>query len=485
MFERDDVFIGNRWVKPSGTDRIEVVSPSTEEVVGRVPASTAEDVDRAVAAARKAFTDGPWPRMSLAERSDALRRLVQEFDKVADEAVELQIDEMGGTRQFVNGVTRFWAAFLERYIQDTELVQFREVRAGTAGEVLVLREPIGVTAGVTPWNAPLMTMATKFIPSLLMGCPMVLKPAPEAPLSCYALADAVIAAGLPEGTLSFLNGGIDVGQALVGHAGIDMATFTGSPGGGAAVASLCGSQVKPAQLELGGKSAAIILDGDIDSYLPSLIGNSLRNVGQICISTNRVLVNEDQHDELVERLVDRVASMKVGDPHDDDTDFGPLVASRQRDRVEHFIAAGQAEGAKVVLGGGRPPGFDKGWYVEPTIFVNVENSMSIAQEEIFGPVLSVIKYRDEDEAVAIANDSVYGLGGAVFSSDVERAVSVASRIETGTCAINDAMPSGGGGPFGGYKRSGLGRERSREGLEAFLEIKSVSLPPGYSLDAAS
>jgi betaine-aldehyde dehydrogenase len=257
-------------------------------------------------------------------------------------------------------------------------------------------------------------------------------------------------------------------------------TFTGSAHAGRAIAAACAERLCRVTLELGGKSPAVILPGvDMTPFLPALIGGSLRNSGQICVSTNRVIVHEDDRDRVVAQLVDYVSQMKVGDPHDTDTDFGPLAAERQRWVVEHFIASGIAQGARVALGGGRPADQPRGWYVEPTVFVDVDPTMAIAQEEIFGPVLSVMTYRDEREAVAIANDSRYGLGGAVFAHEPEHGIVIASRIVTGTCSVNGGPPSGGGAPFGGRKDSGLGYERDVEGLESFLELKSVTLPPDY------
>jgi aldehyde dehydrogenase (NAD+) len=480
VFERKDHFIGGNWQRADGGDLLEVISPSTEEVVGRVPAAGPAEIDLAVGAARSAFAGGPWSRMSLAERAGYLRQLAAELHARREESVELQIDEMGGTRQFINANVDGIGPFLDRMLADAENVRFREVRDGTVGKVVVLREPAGVTAAVTPWNSPVMVAVTKLFPSLLMGCPVVLKPAPESPLSAYVIAEAVAAAGLPAGTVSIVNGGVRAGAYLVGHPGIDFVTFTGSRGGGRAIATACADRLRRVVLELGGKSAAVILPGvDMAPYLASLVGNSLRNSGQICISTNRVLVHADDRDTVVGQLVDYVSRMKIGDPHDADTDFGPLAAARQRDNAERFIASGLAEGAKVVLGGGRPASRPKGWYVEPTIFIDVDNRMEIAQEEIFGPVLSVITYRDEDEAIAIANDSVYGLGGAVFAADAGHGLDVAAKIITGTCSVNGGPPSGGGGPFGGRKQSGLGCERAVEGLESFLELKSVALPAGY------
>jgi aldehyde dehydrogenase (NAD+) len=481
VFDRKEHFIGGNWHKAGGGDLLEVISPSTEEVVGRVPVAGPAEIDAAVASARAAFTDGPWRRMSLAERGGYLRRFAAELDARRAESVELQIDEMGGTRQFINANVDGIGPFLDRMLADAEEVRFREVRDGTVGKVVVMREPVGVTAAVTPWNSPVMVAVTKLFPALLMGCPVVLKPAPESPLSAYVIAEAVAAAGIPEGVVSIVNGGVQAGAYLVGHPGVDFVTFTGSRGGGRAIATACGDRLRPVVLELGGKSAAVILPGvDMAPYIPSLVAASLRNSGQICISTNRVLVQADDRDTVVGQLADYVSRLKIGDPHDPDTDFGPLAAARQRDNAERFIASGLAEGAKVVLGGGRPASQPKGWYVEPTIFVDVDNRMEIAQEEIFGPVLSVISYRDEAEAIAIANDSVYGLGGSVFAADVEHGLDVAAEIVTGTCSVNGGPASGGGGPFGGRKQSGLGCERAVEGLQSFLELKSVALPAGYA-----
>jgi aldehyde dehydrogenase (NAD+) len=480
MFERHVHFIGGAWVAAQGAETIEVVSPSTEEVVGRVPVSVPAEVDIAVAAAREAFDNGPWPRLRVPQRAEFLRRLVAGLLTRRESVLSLQIDEMGATRKFAGENFDLISPFLERMITDAGKIPLREVRDGTTGKVLVLREPVGVTAGVTPWNSPVFVELSKLFPSLLMGCPIVLKPAPESPLSAYMIAEAVHEAGIPEGVVSIVNGGVGIGAHLVAHPGVDFVTFTGSPAGGRAIGAACAERIRPVTLELGGKSAAVVLPGvDMAPYLPVLVATSLRNSGQICISNNRVIVHQDDRDRVVEQLVDYVSQLKVGDPHDPETDFGPLAAERQRQVVERFIASGLAEGAKIVFGGGRPADQHKGWYVEPTIFVDVDPKMEIAQEEIFGPVLSVITYADEEEAVAIANDSKYGLGGRVFATDPEHGIEIASRIVTGTCAINLGPASGGGAPFGGRKESGLGYERDVEGLESFLNLKSVTLPAGY------
>jgi aldehyde dehydrogenase (NAD+) len=471
-------FIGGRWVEASGTGWLDVVSPSTEETIGRVPEATPADIDRAVVAARHAFDHGPWPRLSVEERVGHLRRFLDAYDELAQEAVETQIDEMGGTRRFLAPLSTGLRSFAERTMADALAIKFSEEREGVAGKVLVFREPIGVVAGIVPWNAPVHMAVGKLMPSLLTGCPMVLKPAPESPLSAYVLSRAFEAADLPEGVVSIVPGGRGVGEYLVGHAGVDKVTFTGSTQAGAQIAATCGAQIKPVTLELGGKSAAIILeDAELDIHLPALIGKSLQNTGQMCIATTRLLVQRNQHADFVARLVDYVANMRLGDPHDPDSELGPLVAKRQRDRVESFIKSGIDEGATVAYGGGRPTDLHRGWYVEPTVFDQVDNTMTIAREEIFGPVVAVLPYDNEDEAIAIANDSSYGLGGAVFTADLEHGIEVARRIRTGTFSVNDGPFGGGGGPFGGYKRSGLGRERGPEGLESFLQLKSVALPP--------
>ena len=477
MWTRDQLYVGGRWEAPTGEDRVTVVSPTTEEPFGLVPEAAGADVDAAVAAARYAFEHGPWPRMAFEQRADALGRFVAAIEQRMAEAVDLQIDEMGGVRKFLGPATGGAGPFFTRMVGDGRTIPFREARDGVTGPVVVLGEPIGVVAGIVPWNAPVMAALTKILPALLMGCPIVLKPAPESPLSAYLLAEAFDEASLPPGLFSILPGGVAVGRELVAHPGVDMVTFTGSTVAGRQIAATCGEQVKPAALELGGKSAAVVLDdADLDRYLSVLVDNALRNTGQVCVATSRILVPRRHQDEIVERLVDAVAAMRTGDPHDQQTDFGPLATARQRERVEGYIATGRDEGAKVVLGGGRPPGLDRGWFVEPTIFVNVDPSMTIAREEIFGPVLAVVSYDSDDDAVAIANDSAYGLGGAIYTADPDRALAIAGRIRTGTCQINDGLPAGGGGPFGGYKQSGLGRERGPEGLESFLELKSVAFP---------
>jgi betaine-aldehyde dehydrogenase len=345
---------------------------------------------------------------------------------------------------------------------------------------MVTKEPVGVVAAITPWNVPLFLAAAKLSPALLAGCAVVFKPAPETPLDANVLAEILAEAGLPKGVLSVVPAGREVGEYLVNHPGVDKVSFTGSSVAGRKIGAACGANLKRVSLELGGKSAAILLDDvDLDVTLPLMMPNAIMNNGEACISLTRILAPRDRYAEVSEALVEQVRAMKVGDALDPTTEVGPLVAERQRERVESYIRIGQEEGAKIAVGGGRPEGFDKGWFVEPTVFVDVDNSMRIAQEEIFGPVLSVIPYDDEADAVRIANDSDYGLCGAVYSRDNDRGLGVARQVRTGTYMVNSNIPIDFSSPFGGYKASGVGREFGEDGLELFLEKKTITLPAGY------
>lgn len=480
MFSRDTLFIGGEWVQPSGTAVIDVVSPIDEEQVGVAPAPMRHDIDRAVAAARDAFDNGPWPRMSVRERAQYVLQLMKVLEPQGQPMVDLQIREMGGPRKFIEAATLAPGlnAICGREISAALSLPTEEIRSGIAGKVVVTREPVGVVAAIVPWNGPIVMLILKLLPALLTGCTIILKPSTETPLSAYYLADALHDLGLPHGVVSIVAGGADIGEYLVSHPGVNKVTFTGSTGAGRRVASICGGLIRPVTLELGGKSAAIILDdADLDAYLPTLVDCALPNNGQACVATTRILASNRRYEEVVERLVASVGSMQVGNPLDAHVEFGPVVSARQRERIENYIQIGRNEGAKIVLGGGRPE-IARGWYVEPTIFAEVDNAMRVAREEIFGPVISVIRYEDDADAVRIANDSPYGLGGAVFTQDYRRGLAVAKEVQTGTLQINNGIRTGGGGPFGGFKESGLGRERGIEGLEAHYGLKSISFPPG-------
>ena len=478
---RDTLFIGGEWVAPAGSGWIEVVSPVTEEVFARVPDALPADVDRAVAAAREAFDRGPFPRWSPAERAEAIARLSQALKTRGPQIADLISSENGCPKQQSVGVQVFAATMvLDVYADIARSYVFEDRRTGALGQpVRVRRAPVGVAACILPWNVPLYIAAMKLGPALAAGCTVVLKAAPETPLDPYLLAEAVAEAGFPPGVVNIVAAGRETSEYLVRHPGIDKVSFTGSSATGARIAALCGEQIKRCTLELGGKSAAILLeDVDLAASLPNLLMAGLLNNGQACAAQTRILAPRSRYDEIVEAVGAAVGAMKVGDPLDPQTNVGPLVAKRQRDRVEGYLEAGKREGAKAICGGGRPAGLARGWFIEPTVFANVTNAMTIAREEIFGPVLSVIPYRDEDDAVAIANDSPYGLGGGVWTRDVERGAELATRIRTGVVAINSAMLLDFRSPFGGFKKSGIGRELGPEGIAPYTEYQSIILPMG-------
>jgi betaine-aldehyde dehydrogenase len=479
----DQLFIGGSWVAPEGTGKIEVISPSTEEVVARVPDATRGDIDKAVAAARNAFDHGPWPRMAPAERGEVLRKVAESITADMVDMAEIISTEMGSPVSWAQLGQVLAPTMVFNYYADLVAgYAFDEVRSGVLNpEVLVTKEPIGVVGAIAPWNVPLFIASAKLGPALAAGCTVVFKPAPETPLDAFALAEIFAEAGLPEGVLSVVPAGREVGEYLVTHPGVDKITFTGSSGAGKRIGGLCGERLKRCTLELGGKSAAIILDdADLAATLPNLLPNAIMNNGQACIAQTRILAPRSRYDEVVDALVEQVGAMTVGDPLDPATEVGPLVAGRQRDRVEGYLRSGQEEGAKVAIGGGRPAGLDRGFYVEPTVFVGVDNTMKIAQEEIFGPVLAVIPYDGDAEAVAIANDSNYGLCGSVWTGDNDRGLGIARQVRTGTYMLNTGIPIDFATPFGGFKDSGIGREFGPEGLELFLEKKSIGLPPGFT-----
>jgi aldehyde dehydrogenase (NAD+) len=476
--DRDRLFIGGDWVTPASDAVIEVVSPATEEVIARVPEASTADVDRAVDAARAALTSGPWPAMSATERADVMAALSGLLQARSAEIAAVITEQNGSPISWsIMGQVFSSTLALDYYADLARTFAFEERRDGMMGPVLVRREPVGVVGAIVPWNVPLFTTMLKLAPAMAAGCTVVLKPAPETPLDAYLLAECAAEAGVPPGVLNIVAAGREVGEHLVTHPGVDKIAFTGSTLAGRRIAALCGEQLKRCTLELGGKSAAVICaDADLSTTIPGLLPASLMNNGQACVAQTRILVQRDRYDEAVDALTAAIGAMTVGDPRDPATEIGPLTSARQRERVEGYIAIGQAEGASVALGGGRPD-MDRGWYVEPTVFAGVDNSMRIAQEEIFGPVLAVIPFDTEDEAIAIANDSAYGLSGSVWSADNERATDIARRIESGTVSVNGFMIEF-CSPFGGYKDSGLGRELGPEGLGHYLEMKSIMLLGG-------
>ncbi len=476
MREHDKLYIGGELVAPAGTGVIEVRSPATEELVGRVPDGAPADIDRAVAAAREAFERGPWPRMTPGERGDALARLNDALGPRVEELATVQTLEVGSPITFSMSAGVSAATMIVSYYAElAKTFVFDELRDGLLGQTWVLREPCGVVAAIVPWNVPLFVTLTKLMPALAAGCTVVLKPPPETPLYAYLLAEALDEAGIPKGVVNIVAGGRELGEHLVKHPDVDKVSFTGSTGAGRRVASLCGERLRPVTLELGGKSAAILLDDvDLDAKIPELLPFAMMNTGQACIAQTRILASRRRYAEVVAALTAEVERQKQGDPMDPEVFFGPVIAERQRARIEGFIAKGRADGARVTTGGGRPAGHERGWWVEPTVFADVTHEMELAQEEIFGPVLAVIPYDDDDDAVRIANSSRYGLSGSVWTSDRERGLAIARRVKTGTYTI-DGFVLDFAAPFGGYRDSGLGREFGPEGLSAYLQLKSVNL----------
>ncbi|GAA2300143.1 aldehyde dehydrogenase [Actinomadura luteofluorescens] len=476
MREHDRLFIGGEWAAPAGTGVIDVVSPHTEEVIGRVPEGTEGDIDAAVAAARRAFDEGPWPRMTPAERAEIVGRLSAIYAERQQEMADLVTAEMGSPIMFsVFGQAAIPQMVLQYYVDLAASYTWEEERQGMLGPVTVTQEPVGVVAAIVPWNVPQFTLMLKLAPALIAGCTVVAKPSPETPLDSYLLAEWIREAGIPEGVVNIVPAGREVGAYLVAHPDVDKVSFTGSTAAGRRIGAVCGEQLKRVTLELGGKSAAIVLDdADLAATVEGFKLASLMNNGEACAAQTRILASRRRYDEVADALATMVGGLSVGDPADYGCEIGPLVARRQQERVENYIRIGQDEGAKLITGGLNRP-HDRGWYVAPTVFGDVGNDMRIAREEIFGPVLVLIPYEDEDDAIKIANDSDYGLGGSVWTSDVEHGVEVARRIRTGSCGVNmyTLDPNT---PFGGYKNSGLGRELGPEGLHAYLEHKSIPHP---------
>ncbi len=486
MSDYDKLYIGGEWTAPATDHRIEVISPHTEDVIARVAEAATDDVDRAVASARQAFDTGEWPRLPVAERIAAVRRFSDAYAaRLADMAAVIT-EEMGSPITFSN-LAQSPAPWmmLNSFIDVAEALPWEETRTGVLGsDVIVRREPAGVVAAIVPWNVPQFVTMSKLAPALLTGCTIVIKPAPETPLDALLLADLLDEAGIPKGVVSILPAGREVGEHLVRHPGIDKVAFTGSTAAGRRIAAICGEQLKRVSLELGGKSAAIVLDdADLQQTVAGLQFASLMNNGQACVAQTRILASRDRYDEVVDALASMVSALRVGNPAEADTEVGPLVAQRQQERVEKYIALGQEEGARLVVGGnGRPAGIDHGWYVQPTVFADATNDMRIAREEIFGPVLTVIPFTDVDDAVRIANDSDYGLAGSVWTADPDRGIDIARRVRTGTYGVNQYTMDF-VAPFGGFKGSGIGREFGKEGLEEYTELKSI-IPAGGGVAAA-
>ncbi|MDQ6698095.1 MAG: aldehyde dehydrogenase [Actinomycetota bacterium] len=471
----DQLYIGGHWVDPAGSERITVTSPVSEKAIGSAPEATTVDADRAVAAARRAFDDGPWPTLDPLERVEVLRRFADRYGAHVDEMADLITDEMGSPRSFSRlGQAAAPHALLGFYAELGTTFSWEEERAGLMGRAIVRREPVGVVVAIAPWNVPQVTIMAKLAPALLAGCAVIVKPSPETPFDALLMAGWLDDAGFPEGIVSVLPGGRELGEHLVSHAGVDKVAFTGSTAAGRRIGAICGQALRRVSLELGGKSAAIILDdADVDRTVNGLRFASFMNSSQACAAQTRVLAPRPRYDEVLDAMGAMASGLAVGDPSDATTDIGPMVTRVQQERVSGYIDIGRLEGARIVAGGaGMPGGIDRGWYVKPTILAG-DNSMRVAREEIFGPVIVVIPYEDEPDAIRIANDSDFGLAGSVWTGDRAHGLDVARRIRTGTIGVNKYGPDL-VAPFGGYKASGIGREYGVEGLEEFIEVKNIA-----------
>ncbi len=472
----DRFFIDGQWVAPSTDATFDVIDSGTEQVYFQVPEAQEADMDRAVTAARRAFDEGPWPRMTHADRAEFLRGIATGLRDRAEDIGQIWPRESGALYLIARHGAAGIASAFDFYADLAQTFPFEEKVQPSMGEFgLLVREPVGVVGAIIPWNAPIGLITYKIAPALLAGCTVVLKCSPEAPGDAYVVAEIAEAIGLPAGVLNVVTADREVSELLVRDARVDKITFTGSTAAGQRIASICGARIARCTLELGGKSAALILDDmDLNQAAATLAKAECMLAGQVCSSLTRIVVSRQRHDELVDALAGAFSQVRVGNPFDSTTQMGPLVSGRQRDRVEGYIAKGQEQGATLVTGGGRPKDLDRGYYVEPTVFANVDNSSTIAQEEIFGPVLSVIPADNEEHVVALANDTIYGLNASVFTPDVDRARQVARRLRSGTVGHN-AFRTDFSIAFGGFKQSGIGREGGTEGLLPFLETKTVIL----------
>jgi acyl-CoA reductase-like NAD-dependent aldehyde dehydrogenase len=472
----DRFYIGGEWVAPSTSDVIEVVQPATEEVYLRVAEAKSADVNRAVSAARTAFDEGPWPYLSPIERAGFVRALAEGLRTRLPEIAFTWASEMGilhGDAEVraarIPGIYDFYAGLAHEF----EWIERHTPSGGGYG--WLAREPVGVVGAIVPWNAALVALSWKLAPALIAGCSIVLKSSPESPSAGYLLAEVAEEVGLPAGVVNIVTAHREASEALVTNPGVDKVSFTGSTAAGKRIAALCAERVARVNLELGGKSAALILDDyDVEKAAVSLADSTMELTGQVCSALTRVIVSRHRHDELVEALSAEFAKVRVGDPFDAESDMGPVAAQRQRDSIEGLIGKGLEEGATLAAGGHRPAGLDRGWYIEPTVFANVDNSSTIARHEFFGPILSVIPVDSEEDQIKAANDSPYGLNSAVFTNDDDRAWRFARRIRSGTVGQN-AHRNSHAIAFGGFKQSGIGREGGREGLMPYLEPKAIIL----------
>ena len=471
------LYIGGHWVEPSTSRRIELINPATEKVFARVAEAREADMDRAVTAARAAFDNGPWPRMTHAERGACVQKLAELLGTRMPELTQAWTDQMGGLASFapmvVGGGTfqlQYFAGLASTYAFET-----RQPISMGPGTAVIVREPVGVVVAIAPWNAPFAIMTQKIAPALVAGCTVIMKPSPETPLEAYIIAECAAAAGFPPGVINLVPAHREASDYLVCNPGVDKVSFTGSTVAGRRIASVCADRIARCTLELGGKSAAIVLDDfPIEEAAGVLTGTICTMTGQVCATLSRVIVSRPRYEALATAICDAMARVKIGDPNDPTTQMGPLAMERQLRRVEGYVAKGKQEGATLACGGGRPKHLARGYYFEPTLFTNVNNRMTIAQEEIFGPVICLIPAESEQDAIRIANESIYGLNGAVLTRDKEAAYRVARQMRTG-CVGQGGLRMDFLAPYGGFKQSGIGREGGPENFHAYTETKTILL----------
>ncbi|WP_338466673.1 aldehyde dehydrogenase [Novosphingobium sp. ZN18A2] len=469
----DRLYIGGEWIPAHSGRMIDLVSPNTEQVVGRVAEADEADMDAAVAAARAAFDNGPWPTTPPAERIAAFRRMVAHLETRVPELAKAWTAQMGGLASFAGPMHGGSVAVLGQIAGFAENFEFVQKRPSMAAEAaLIAYEPVGVVAAIAPWNGPFGIMANKVAYALLCGCTVIMKPSPETPLEAYIIAEAAEAAGLPAGVVNLVTGHREASDHMVCNEGVDKVSFTGSTVAGKRIASVCGARLARCTLELGGKSAAIVRDDfPIDAAAKMLTGTITMMSGQVCAMLSRVIVPRKRHDELAEAIAAEMKQVVIGHSDDPAAQLGPVAMKRQLERVEMYIEEGRKT-ADLVTGGGRPKHLNQGYFIEPTLFANVDNSSRIAQEEIFGPVLSLIPCEDEDDAIRLANQSNYGLNGSVLTGDADAAYRIARSIRSGGVGQN-GLRMDFGLPFGGFKQSGIGREGGPEGLQPYLELKTI------------
>jgi aldehyde dehydrogenase (NAD+) len=497
--DHEAFFIGGGWRKAQSDDRFDIISPRSEQVIGHVPAASRADIDAAVAAARKAFDEGEWPRLTPAERADYLTRMADAISKRQSELAELISEELGCTL-FLSQVYQVISPMLSLNYNaeigrslDTAQVRISDLgplAAGSeggsiipmAGASLVVQEPIGVVAAFPAYNFAFPAVPQKVGPAMIAGCTAVVKVTEPNPLATFIYGEICEEVGLPPGVLNIVAARGPESEYLVRHPGVDMVSFTGSVQTGSRIGAACGELIRPCVLELGGKSAAIVLeDARIEDVIPVLVGATAGgNAGQSCVALSRIVVPASQYDQYAEALVEAFRSLKVGDPFEADTVVSPLVTEGQRARVEQYVEIARKEGATIATGGRRPAGLDRGWYYEPTLITDADNSMRSSREEIFGPVASLIPHNGEDDAIRIANDNELGLSGAVFTADDAHGFEVAHQVRAGTFSVN-TFAADLGSPFGGYKKSGIGREHGPTAYQEFLHYKTISVDPSRAL----